>query len=108
MKVLATAIIDGPEAKGGAEIIENNGQQTLRFKKGFWVAPGAPDVTITVSPNEAGIVDDAMIELGLYDYGNPSKVLPIRDDLDLKVNSTIIVYCKQYTVHFGHGTLSFH
>ncbi len=107
MNVIASTIINGPEAKGIAEITDDNGKRALHFSQGFWVAPGAPDVTIAFSSNPAGQLDNALTNIGLFEYSKPSKTFPLPDELDVEANSTVIVYCRQYSAHFGHGTLSF-
>ncbi|MGI9595655.1 MAG: hypothetical protein ACR2QK_05825, partial [Acidimicrobiales bacterium] len=62
--VLATATIDGPEARGEAQLLQApDGTVTVELDQ-FWVAPGAPDVRLFISPDPAGDVDDDASDLG--------------------------------------------
>ena len=108
MRIIAKANIDGPEARGQAEIAElDNDQLALRLIN-FWVAPGAPDVRIVVSRNPQGKIDDTAINIALYIYGKTEQSYPIPNGIALHRMKTIIVYCKKYTVHFGYGSIEFY
>lgn len=107
MKVVAKAKIEGPEAKGDAKIVQNqDGSFELQLID-FWVAPGAPDVRIVFSEDPNGeISEDAIREITLLPGGNFSQKFPIDHLDDFDAIKTLIVYCKQFFAHFGHGTLN--
>lgn len=107
MKIIATAKIDGPEAKGTAELIRNNNSLLLRFAKGFWVETGAPDVTVALSPNPLGKIDIKNTDIGRYEYSKAVNEFTVPLTPDLFKNNIVVVYCKQYQAYFGHGALSF-
>jgi hypothetical protein len=104
--VLAVAAIDGPEARGRAELVQAaDGTVTVEIAE-FWVAPGAPDVRLFISPNPNGTVDAKAIDLGPV----PAQQATLSYRLPTSANPTelasIIVYCKVYSVLFGHGSLN--
>lgn len=106
MNVLATATIAGPEARGQAQLVQGgDGTVTLEVDQ-FWVAPGAPDVRLFVTPNPAGNVDQAATDLGPVpdQQGTLSRQLPT--DLAPAEVLSVIVYCKVYSVRFGYGTFT--
>ncbi|MGI9544694.1 MAG: DM13 domain-containing protein [Cyclobacteriaceae bacterium] len=107
MRVIAKANIDGPEARGQAEIIELDSDQLELRLSNFWVAPGAPDVHIVLSQNPQGKIDDTAIDIAPYTYGNTEQTYPVPKGITLQHLKTIIVYCKKYTVHFGYGNIEF-
>ena len=107
MKVIASAEISGPEARGKAQIIwKEEGQYELQLSQ-FWVAPGAPDVRVVLSQNANGQIDESMREVGPLPGGNFETSLPFDNIEYLLQMKTIIVYCKKFSVHFGHGELKF-
>ncbi len=107
LKNIAFALIDGPEAKGKAQFSETEkGNLELQLID-FWVAPGAPDVWIVLSQNEEGKVDNTLIELAPLPGGNFEQTFSLsRVQIDLIAEmKTLLVYCKKFSVHFGHGVL---
>lgn len=105
MKVIARAAIDGPEARGNAEILHLEDGTFQLHLHDFWVAPGAPDVRVVLSPQLNGQPDDSMIEVAPYEYGSNEHSYSLPGGIALQEMKTIIIYCKQFTVHFGHGVL---
>lgn len=107
MKTLAKATIEGPEAKGDAKIVQNqDGSFELQLID-FWVAQGAPDVRIVFSKDPNGkISEDTIREITLLPDGNFSQNFPIDYLDDFDAMKTLVVYCKQFFAHFGHGTLN--
>ncbi|MGI9605959.1 MAG: DM13 domain-containing protein [Acidimicrobiales bacterium] len=106
MTVLATATIDGHEARGRARLIHAaDGTATIEVID-FWVAPGAPDVRLFISPDPSGTVDDSAIDLGPVPEGPATITRPIPSHVDPASLGSIIVYCKIYSVLFGYGTLA--
>ena len=105
--VLATALIEGPEARGMATLLRReDGRAVLRLTD-YWIAPGAPDVHVYLTPAIDGDVDAA----GTADFG-PITQLQGNQNLTLPPNvevdhlRTVVVFCKVYSVEFGRGTLS--
>ncbi|MEZ4795532.1 MAG: DM13 domain-containing protein [Flavobacteriaceae bacterium] len=106
MKTIATARIQGPEAIGDAKIVQlDNGNYQLQLVN-FWVAPGAPDVQIVFSEDANGVIAEHNIRfIAKLPSGNFSQHFPIDHLEDLDKMKTLLVYCKQFFVHFGHGSL---
>ena len=103
MKLIATAKIDGPEAKGNIELYELDGVKKVVFTDGFWVAPGAPDVTLALTEDQNGKVLTTNIDIGRYYYNKPNDNIVITPKIDIETHHTFLVYCKKFTAHFGHG-----
>ncbi|WP_103070181.1 DM13 domain-containing protein [Aquimarina sediminis] len=106
MKILAKAKIEGPEAIGDAKIVtHDNGTHELQLSN-FWVAPGAPDVRIVFSKDPKGNLQEKSIRfIAMMPDGNFNKSFLIDHLDDFDEMKTLIVYCKQFFAHFGHGTL---
>ena len=106
MNVLAVAAIDGPEARGRVELVKAaDGTVTVEIAD-FWVAPGAPDVRLFVSPNPSGTVDETAIDLGPVPEQQANLSYQLPTNANPNELESIIVYCKVYSVLFGHGTLN--
>jgi hypothetical protein len=106
MTVLATATIAGPEARGQAQLIQgDDGTATLEINQ-LWVAPGAPDVRLYVTPDRAGNVDQTATDLGPVPDQQPTLSRRLPNHLDPAEMVSVIVYCKVYSVRFGHGTFT--
>lgn len=107
MEIIATARIEGQEAVGSATIFSNKeGNYTLRLTD-FWVAQGAPDVKIVFSEDPNGIINNNTIcYIADMPSGNFNQDFPIDHLKDFYKMKTLIVYCKQFFVHFGHGTIN--
>jgi hypothetical protein len=106
VNVLATATIDGPEARGLARFLRApDGAVTVELDQ-FWVAPGAPDVRLFISSDPAGNIDNTATDLGPVPDRTATLSFPLPAELDLEAGGSIVVYCKVYSVHFGHGILS--
>lgn len=105
MKVITSTEISGPEARGKAQVIlTESGAYELQLSD-FWVAPGAPDVRIVFSQHPTGQIDDTIREVGPLPSGNFDLRLPLEEIDFLPQMKTLIVYCKKFFVHFGHGEL---
>lgn len=106
MKIITSAQIQGPEATGEARIVEVAPGQFQLDLINFWVAPGAPDVRIVLSKNPEGQIErEGMQFLAKLPPGNFEQSFPINPVEDMEAMKTAIVYCEQFFVHFGHGTL---
>ncbi len=106
MNIIASTHIQGPEAKGSAKIVQLENNQYQLTLKDFWVAPGAPDVWIAVSPQTHGQPDSSTIDIAPYDYRKTNHELALPEKLSIKEITTIIIYCKKFNAHFGHGILT--
>ena len=105
MSVAATGTITGPEARGSVTVTSSpDGTMTLELAN-FWVAPGAPDVRLYLSPDEDGSVANA-IDLGHV----PDNETRFSSQLPMEVGAdqmrSVVIYCKVFSVLFGHGTLA--
>jgi hypothetical protein len=105
MRELASGTMAGPEARGRVRIVAAvDGTRTVEIAD-FWVAPGAPDVRLYVSPRGDGVVDATSTELGpVADaQATQSWILPV--DVSVASAASIIVFCHVYSVYFGHAEL---
>ena len=104
MSVIATGTIEGEEARGDIAIatVEDRTQVQLR---NFWVAPGAPDVRLYVSPRTDGQFDDTATDLGKIPDHEPEIDRDIPDHIDPGTINSVIIHCTQYSVLFGSGTV---
>lgn len=107
MKRIASTKVSGPEAKGSAIINQlDNGKHELVLSD-FWVAPGAPDVWVAISPETNGQPKASTIDLISYNYGNDIHQIILDEQIAIHEVKTVIIYCKKFNVHFGHGILKF-
>ena len=105
MIALAVAAIDGPEARGHAELVKAaDGTVTVEIVD-FWVAPG---VRLFVSQNATGTVDETAIDLGPVPNQQATLSYPLPPNASPSALESIIVYCKVYSVLFGAGALATH
>ena len=105
-KTIANGVIHGHEAGGEMELVTSSHGQFVRLKD-YWIAEGAPDVRIYLSPDETGDVNvDGVIDLGkvVSFSGNASYEIP-KDSLTRHFRS-LVVYCKVYSVTFGVAVLA--
>ncbi len=104
--VLATATITGPEARGTAALIQTDDGRTLLRATDYWIADGAPDARFYLTPHPGGSVD---VE-GIIDFG---KITPLTGNIEFDLPTgadpssflMVVVYCRQYSVEFGRGSL---
>ncbi|KAA2217392.1 DM13 domain-containing protein [Maribacter flavus] len=106
MKIVAKSRIEGPEAFGDAAIItDDDGSHVLQLTN-FWVAQGAPDVRIVFSKDPIGVVAEHNIRfIAELPDGHFEGDFPIDHLNDFDEMKTLIVYCKKFFAHFGHGTI---
>lgn len=105
-KIIANGVIHGHEAGGEVELVTSSQGQFVQLRD-YWIADGAPDVRIYLSPDETGDVNvDGVIELGkvVSFSGNASYKIP-KDRLAEQLRS-LVVYCKVYSVTFGVAVLA--
>ena len=107
MKKIAYTEVNGPEAKGLATLNQLvNGRHELVLSD-FWVAPGAPDVWVAISAETDGQPKANTIDLAPYNYQENEHRILLDDTMALDEIKTVIIYCKKFNVHFGHGILRF-
>ncbi|MEO0606516.1 MAG: DM13 domain-containing protein [Myxococcota bacterium] len=93
----------GHEARGTVDIATAaDGSPVLRISD-FWVAPGAPDVRLYVTPD--GDVDGpAAVDLGPIASIDGSKDFPLPDGIAVR-GLHVVVHCKVFSVEFGRAQL---
>ncbi len=107
MKKIASTEVSGPEAKGPVIInLLDSGRHELVLSD-FWVAPGAPDVWVAISPETDGQPKADTINLVSYDYDEDVHRILLDEHIAIDEVKTVIIYCKKFNVHFGHGILKF-
>ena len=105
MTVIATGTISGPEARGDVNILRSQDDALTVEIKNFWVAPGAPDVRLYLSPHPDGAITDA-VDLGHVPNAETqfSRLVPTGINED-QIRS-VVIYCKVYSVLFGDAALT--
>ncbi|MGI9557370.1 MAG: DM13 domain-containing protein [Solirubrobacterales bacterium] len=106
LEVLASGDLAGPEARGRVRVLSEDDGRAVEIAE-LWVAPGAPDVRVFASAHPDGTVDDTSTDLGIVpdDHGGVARwALP--GSLSTEEVRSIVVYCKVYSVHFGHAELN--
>ena len=103
--VIARGVIHGHEA-GGEVVLERTPQGDVLRLKDYWIAPGAPDVRVYLSPDVAG---DPEVE-GAVDFGKITTFsgdasYPIPGEVSIEDMRSLVVYCKVYSVSFGVAVL---
>lgn len=104
MTTLATGTIKGHEARGDVTISQDGDVVTMNVEN-LWIAPGAPDTRVYISPREDGEVDGKAIELQRPADGTTSWTTTLPATVEVAKMNSIIVYCKIYSVYFGTATL---
>lgn len=100
-------MIDRPEARGKAIIFLKEDIYYLELED-FWVAHGAPDVRIVLSQNLSGKIDQTIQEISPLPSGNFTHEFKFPESIkNMELSKTLIVYCKQFFAHFGHGLIEF-
>lgn len=104
-EILASGTIRGPEAGGKAQLVRTANGDSLTLKD-YWIAPGAPDVHVYLSPDKAGSVT---VE-GIVDFGRITQLggeisYEIPEDYPTETVQSVIVHCTQFSVTFGVAEL---
>lgn len=106
-KIIAKGVIQGHEAGGEVELEDSSQGQFVNLIN-YWVAEGAPDVWIYLSPDEAGDVTvDGVINLGELAEFSGNTRLEIPKGSSTQDLRSLVVYCKAYTVTFGVAVLEY-
>ena len=103
--VIARGIIRGHEASGEV-VLENSSEGEVLHLKNYWIAGGAPDVRIYLSPDERGKVKvEGAIDFGRVSAFSGDVSYAIPKDRPARQMRTVVVYCKVYSVTFGVAVL---
>ena len=104
--LVAKGSIHGPEA-GGTVVLETSKRGSALRLEDYWVAQGAPDVRVYLTPSETGDVrTDGTIELGrLTSFSGRRLVYTVPAEAPLARMAAVVVYCKVYSVTFGVAVL---
>ncbi len=105
MTVIASGTLDGHEARGRITIVEVDGKIQVRLQE-LWIAPGAPDVRLYVSPRSDGHVDDEATDLGQIPDTDSDVTRILPDHIDPSTIGSVIIHCTVYSVLFGYGTVA--
>ena len=105
MQIVSQGTISGPEARGRVVLTtDDHGVTTVGLSE-LWVAPGAPDVRLFVTSRREVVVDEDAVDLGHIPDGVASHETRLPDGIEPATLSTVIVYCKVYSVLFGSASL---
>lgn len=101
--VIATAKIDGPEARGRARFWRGSEGALLLTLEDYWVAP-APDPRLYLTRRDDDVLElDTAIHLGLVPTDTNHHQCTLPASTDLASVRSILVYCLKYDVFFGSG-----
>lgn len=103
--VIARGVIRGHEA-GGEVVLENTSQGGVLHLKNYWIAPGAPDVRVYLSPDASGEVEvEGAVDFGRVQAFSGEVSYPIPEGVAAAQMRAVVVYCKVYSVTFGVAIL---
>ena len=104
-QVVAKGTIRGPEA-GGAVVVEVSGSKAVLRLEDFWIAEGAPDVRVYLTPDSGGNVGvTGVVEFGKVTAPSGSLAYDIPDVTPIRSMRAVVVYCKAFGVTFGVAEL---
>ena len=104
-KIIASGDFDGHEARGNATITQSEEGYTLHLKD-YWIAPGAPDVRVYLSPDDNGAVEvEGVVDFGQIQQLTGQISYPIPATVSIQTMKSVVIYCKVYSVLFGYGKL---
>lgn len=105
-RVVARGSIHGHEAGGTVVLETSDGGSRLRLED-YWIAQGAPDVRIYLTPSMTGDVGvEGTLELARVTSFSGSKLeyaIPARTSLEHV--AAVVIYCKAFSVTFGVAAL---
>ena len=105
MTTLATGTISGHEARGAVELVRaDDGTVTVEIED-LWVAPGAPDVRLYLSPRADGHMAETAVDLGRVPDHETGLSRRVPAELDPDRIRSIIVFCTAFSVYFGTADL---
>ncbi len=94
---------DGHAGRGTATVVRRDGKRVLTFTR-FDVDPGA-DVRVYLTPGDGSDVDDRVDLGGLKgNVGDQQYAIPA--DADLRRYSTVVLWCRPFTVRIATAPLS--
>ena len=104
--IIARGVLRGHEASGEV-VLETTAQGDVLRLKAFWIAPGAPDVRIYLTPDRAGNVEiDGAIDLGnVTTFSGHAATYAIPEGAPLRQMGAVVVYCTVFSVTFGVAAL---
>ncbi len=105
-KIVARGVLRGHEA-GGEVVLETTALGSVLRLKEYWIAQGAPDVRIYLTPDKAGNVEiDGAIDLGkVTTFSGRVSAYAIPEGISLRQMGAVVVYCTVYSVTFGVAAL---
>ena len=94
---------DGHDGRGTATVVRRDGKRVLTFTR-FDVDPGA-DVRVYLTPGDGSDVDDRVSLGGLKgNVGDQQYAIPA--GADLRRYSTVVLWCRPFTVRIATAPLS--
>lgn len=104
--VIATGVITGPEARGAVTIMSRHEDGVAAHIADVWIASGAPDVRIYLSPDRGGdVTAAATVELGKTSALSGDLEFAVPSAVDVASMGSLVVHCKVYSVTFGVAPL---
>ena len=105
-RIVARGSIHGHEAGGTVVLETSDGGSRLRLED-YWIAQGAPDVRIYLTPSATGDVGaEGTLELGRVSAFSGSKLAyAIPAQTFLEHAAAVVIYCKAFSVTFGVALL---
>ena len=105
MTLVSGGVLDGHEARATIAITQHDTGAQIELTD-LWVAPGAPDVRLYVTPRADGEIDGSAIDLGPMPDRQSELVRQLPLGLDPDVVRAVLIYCKVYSVTFGSVVLT--
>ncbi|MGH7536511.1 MAG: DM13 domain-containing protein, partial [Gemmatimonadales bacterium] len=95
---------EGHKARGGFEVVADQGKAQLRLAPDFSVEKG-PDVYVVLS-NSPKVGKDGSLYLGKLKKFSGEQVYDIPSGTDLSAYSHVVLWCKKYSVAMGSADLA--
>lgn len=104
-QVIARGVIRGPEA-GGSVTLETSDQGAVLRLEDYWIAQGAPDVRVYLTPDRDGRVEvEGSLDFGKVTSFSGSLSYAVPAGARTRKMSAVVVYCKVFSVTFGVAPL---
>ena len=104
--IIARGVLRGHEAGGEVALATTAQGDVLRLEE-YWIAPGAPDVRLYLTPDKAGnVAVEGAIDLGnVTAFSGRSAAYAIPEGTPLRQMGAVVVYCTVFSVTFGVAVL---
>ena len=104
--MVAAGSITGLEAGGKATLlIDESGAKSLNLE-GYWIADGAPDVHVYLTPDATGNVQvDGAVDFGRVNAISGNIVFDIPSETEVEEMRAVVIYSRAFSTTFGTAPL---